>query len=87
MPNAGRRTRIILWTATILGLCTAYWQCYEFAYTLTEHGIIESPIWSGTFGAPIPHHYIVGFAVAAAGIIVMELRGRRDRGAKEEPDR
>jgi len=35
---------------------TALWGTFEQAYNAGA-----SPIWSGTFGYPVPHHYILGF--------------------------
>ena len=89
-----RRTQRIFklaaWTAVVIGLCTAFWQCYEFAYTCYEHGWIASPVWSGTWGAPWPHHYIAGFAFAGASIAALEFgRWKSDRAKRREenPDR
>jgi hypothetical protein len=79
-------TRLLLWTLLVASLSTSFWGSFEFATTLTEQGIIQSPIWSGTLGYPVPHHYIIGFIGAAASIIVMELKSRRDR-REAKPDR
>jgi len=51
--------------------CTAFWGSFELAYRLWENGLIDSPIWSGTFGKPVLHHYILGFiglAIAWVGV-------------------
>lgn len=47
---------VLFWT----GLYALFWQYFEFAYELWEVGIIESPIWSGTFGFPVLHHGYFG---------------------------
>lgn len=36
---------------------TALWGSFEQAYNAGA-----SPVWSGTWGFPVPHHYIIGFA-------------------------
>ena len=69
------------------GFITSWWGAFEFATTLAERGIIQSPVWSGTFGYPTPHHYIIGFLAAGASIIILELKRRRDREAKDRTDR
>ena len=56
------------------GFGTSLWGSFEFAYTLYENGFIDSPIWSGTFGGYIPHHYLVGFIITAIGFILIEVR-------------
>lgn len=48
-----------------LGFWTLFWQSFEFAYKL---GI---PIWSGTFGPPIPHHYLIGAFLSYLGYILI----------------
>lgn len=82
-----RQARPLLWTAFILGFTTAFWQYFEFAYTLYERGAMASPLWSGTVGWPMPHHGYVGFIMAGISITVMELKRRHDRGAKDGTDR
>lgn len=82
------RTRLLLWTVFVAGYFTALWGSFEWACTLTEAGLIESPIWSGTFGYPIPHHYLIGFIAAGASIIALELKRKHERrGREEEPNR
>ena len=72
------RTRWLLWTLFVAGYITAIWGSFEGFYTLSEAGIIASPVWSGTFGYPTPHHYIIGFVGAAASIIILELKRRHE---------
>ena len=48
---------------------------------------MDSAIWSGTLGFPIPHHYILGFIVAGISIAVMELKSRHERRAKTSETR
>jgi hypothetical protein len=55
------RSRFVLWTAFVVSLVTAFWQYFEFAYTLAENGLIESPIWSDALGPPWIHHGYIGF--------------------------
>ena len=43
-----------------IGYITAFWGAFEMAYQSPN-----DPIWSGTFGWPIPHHYIWGFVIVA----------------------
>jgi len=52
---------VLFWISYV----TAFWGSFELAYRLWENGLIESPIWSGTFGVPVPHHYILGFVGVA----------------------
>jgi hypothetical protein len=86
-----RRERPILWTAFLFGGCAAFWGSFEAFTTLTELGVIASPVWSGTFGYPYPHHYIWGTALAGASIAALEFgRWKSDRAKKgriEEPHR
>jgi hypothetical protein len=42
----------------IIGWSMALWGAFEMAYRSGEH-----PVWSGTFGYPVPHHYIIGFII------------------------
>jgi len=46
-----------------LGLGTAFWQYFEWGYALWQAGLQSSPIWSGTLGAPLPHHGYWGFVM------------------------
>ena len=78
------RIRFVLWTAFIVSLVTAFWQYFEFAYTLAENGLIESPIWSDTLGPPWVHHGYIGFVGAGASIAAMQgLRWRSDRRTRK----
>jgi len=38
---------------------TLFYAAFEFAYTLADNDLISHPIWSGLFGKPFPHHYIL----------------------------
>lgn len=49
-----------------VGYCTALWGAFEMAYQSPS-----DPIWSGTFGFPFPHHYIIGFVVLAILFILV----------------
>ena len=74
------RSRFVLWTVFVVSLVTAFWQYFEFAYTLAENGLITSPIWSGALGPPWVHHGYWGFVGAGASIAAMQgLRWRSDR--------
>jgi hypothetical protein len=78
------RIRFVLWTVFVVSLVTAFWQYFEFAYTLAENGLIESPIWSGALGPPWIHHGYIGFVGAGASIAAMQgLRWRSDRRTGE----
>jgi len=74
--------RRITWIIFTISIVTAFWGSFEFAYTLWEHGLISSPIWSGTIGYPVPHHYILGFIGAGISITAIEWRSRRERRHK-----
>lgn len=74
--------RRALWTAFIISYATAWWGAYEFAYTLWERGLISSPVWSGTLGFPVPHHYILGFIGAGISIAAIEWGRRREHRHK-----
>ena len=41
-----------------VGFITAFWGSFEMAYQSGNH-----PIWSGTWGFPIVHHYVVGYII------------------------
>jgi len=58
------RHRIYRHTLFWIGYVTAFWGAYEIAYDAARAGIIEHPIWSGTWGFPIPHHWVFGFGLA-----------------------
>lgn len=61
-----------------LALATAFWGAFEFSCQAAIH-----PIWSGTWGYPYPHHYILGFA----GIILERfIRFMINRREKHELD-
>jgi hypothetical protein len=34
----------------VFGFTIAFWQYFEFAFTLNKNGLIESPVCSGTLG-------------------------------------
>ena len=40
-----------------------------------EHALraSESPIWSSVFGFPVLHHYLVGFAILAGSLLILEF--------------
>ena len=47
----------------VFGYSTALWGAYEIAYDA------GTPLWSGTFGPPWLHHYLVGFILAGVSFI------------------
>lgn len=47
-----------------IGYATAFWGAFELAYQSGSH-----PIWSGTWGYPVPHHYIMGFTLVLISYI------------------
>ena len=51
------RGEAFLWGLFLFFYGMAFWGAYEFAYIVP--GV--HPVWSGTWGPPFPHHYIVGF--------------------------
>ena len=61
-----------------IGFWTFFWGAFELAYQSPSH-----PIWSITFGSPIPHHYIVGAVMTYIGYIVItfnkDIRARVKR--------
>lgn len=61
------------------GFGTALWQYFEFGFKLSEYGIIESPVWSGTWGFPILHHGYWGFILVAVGFALFEVERRNVR--------
>ncbi len=61
------RRVVLLNTVFWIGFMTALWGSFEWACELTEAGIIDNPVWSGTFGFPVPHHYLIGFGLVAFG--------------------
>ena len=65
-----------------VGFWTFFWGAFELAYQSPSH-----PIWSGTFGFPIPHHYIVGAALAYGGYILItfnkDIRTRMKRKVRK----
>ena len=81
------RSRFVLWTAFVVSLVTAFWQYFEFAYTLAENGLIESPIWSGALGPPWLHHGYIGFIAAGASITALEGMKRHERRKTAETHR
>lgn len=52
-----------------IGFWTFFWGAFEIAFT---HPSVD-PIWSGTFGFPIPHHYIVGMLLTYFGYFLITL--------------
>lgn len=50
----------------LLGFATAFWGSFEMAYQSGNH-----PIWSGTWGFPIVHHYVVGFIMILVGVTML----------------
>jgi hypothetical protein len=81
------RSRFALWTVFVVSLVTAFWQYFEFAYTLAENGLIESPIWSGALGTPWVHHGYIGFGAGASIVAMQGLRWRSDRRKKDQTHR
>ena len=48
-----------------IGFWTFSWRAFELAYQYPS-----DPIWSGTFGFPIPHHFIIDAILAYVGYIL-----------------
>ena len=65
------KVRLLLHVLFWAFLMTAFWGSFEMAYKASEAGRIESPVWSGTFGFPVPHHYIVGFIGVAVVYVLL----------------
>ena len=55
----------LFWVVYMLALLGSF----EMAYQSPSH-----PIWSGTFGFPIPHHYLLGFM----GVAILWLWAFKD---------
>ena len=72
----GRRVRIIGHILFNLGFASLFWGAFEFAFEL---GV---PVWSGTFGFPIPHHYIVGAVIAYIGYLMLTFKRRKKENRK-----
>lgn len=70
-----------------IGFGAAFWGAFEFAFKLAERGVIESAVWSGTFGFPFFHHYIYGFILVGTAWILYHLLkfiiGYKDRNNGE----
>lgn len=49
-----------------IGFWTFFWGAFEL-----KSQSPSDPIWSGTFGFPIPYHYIIGVILAYVGYIMM----------------
>lgn len=49
-----------------IGFLTAFWGSFEMAYDSGSH-----PIWSGTWGPPIPHHYVIGFVIVGISYFLL----------------
>lgn len=50
--NLGKFKHALFW----MSFGTALWGTFEQAYNAGA-----SPVWSGTWGFPVPHHYVLGF--------------------------
>jgi len=58
----------VLWHILFnIGFFTFFWGAFEFAYK------VGTPIWSGTFGFPILHHYIIGAIMAYVTYLLLNL--------------
>jgi hypothetical protein len=60
--------KLVKHVAWWVGYLTAFWGAFEMAYQSGNH-----PVWSGTWGAPVPHHYVVGFIVVLVAYVWMTL--------------
>ena len=58
--NTSLIKHILFWVSYL----TAFWGAFEMAYQSGSH-----PIWSGTWGFPVLHHYVFGFV----GIFVIYI--------------
>ena len=64
--------RLRIWlghTIFNVGFWTFFWGAFEIAFS---HPDVD-PIWSGTFGFPVPHHYIVGMLLTYLGYLLITL--------------
>lgn len=52
---------------------SAFWGAFELALQSPSH-----PVWSGTWGYPVPHHYIVGFVGMAISFIMLVIQFVRE---------
>ena len=68
--EALQKKRLILHILFNLGFVTFFWGAYEQAF---QNG---QPIWSGTFGHPIPHHYLIGATLTYMAYLILTLKKR-----------
>ena len=68
------RGEAMLWGLYLFFYCLAFWGAYEFAYQCP--GV--HPVWSGTFGYPVPHHYLLGFIKMLPCVYYLTFKYRRD---------
>jgi len=54
-----------------LGYMTFFWGAYEQAF---QNG---QPIWSGTWGYPVPHHYLIGAALTYLSYLTLTYRRKK----------
>ena len=52
----------------LVGYGTAFWGAFEMAYQSGSHAI-----WSGTWGFPFPHHYVVGFMLVGLSYFMFTM--------------
>jgi hypothetical protein len=78
---------ILAYTLFVFSYATALWQYFEFAYKLTEAGLIAHPVWSGTWGPPYIHHGYLGFIGVALGFALIMRMRRGDRGKTSQTHR
>jgi len=57
---------ILIVTGFGLSYGTALWGAFELAVQSGSH-----PVWSGTWGYPVPHHYLFGFGGVLVCFIVL----------------
>ena len=75
-----------------VGFATFFWGAFEQAIgnalfnSLWVNSVDEmsSPVWSNTFGYPIPHHYIIGAAIAYSAYALILLSGYLTTRQKHE---
>jgi hypothetical protein len=82
LSRKGFQMNLRIWlghTLFNIGFWTFFWGAFELAYQSPS-----DPIWSGAFGFPIPHHYIIGAILAYIGYIMITFtKSIRERIKRE----
>jgi len=73
-----KKIEILLHALFNLGFATLFWGAFEFAYEL------GTPIWSGTLGFPVLHHYLIGAIICYCSYLALIFwREKNGRGEKD----